>query len=141
MLTNQKIATDLHSASIRLLRWLRREDDAEALPAAQLSALSVIVYKPGISASALAREEQVAAPSMTRTVDALVRAGLTQRISDPDDRRRVAIQATSKGRDLLRASAARRIARLSERLSRMPAEDLAILSKAAPLLLALTHSD
>lgn len=141
MQPKHKIATDLHSASIRLLRWLRREDDAGALPAAQLSALSVIVYRPGISASELAREEQVAAPSMTRTVDALVRAGLVRRVPDSADRRRVAIEATDSGRQLLRDSAARRIDRLAERLGQMPAADLAALAKAAPILLMLTHPE
>ena len=59
---NRSVADRLHSAAIRLLRRLRREDDAMGLTAARASALSVLVFggRP-ITLGALAQAEQVSA--------------------------------------------------------------------------------
>ena len=43
------------------------------------------------------------APAVSRSIDALVRAGLVERTQDPDNRRRVALRLTEKGRDQLTA--------------------------------------
>lgn len=40
-------------------------------------------------------------PSMSRAVDALVRAGLATRVEDPDDRRARQVKITAKGKDLV----------------------------------------
>jgi DNA-binding MarR family transcriptional regulator len=41
------------------------------------------------------------APAVSRSVDSLVRAGLVERTQDPDNRRRLALRLTQKGRDQL----------------------------------------
>ena len=41
------------------------------------------------------------APAVSRSVDALVRAGLVERTQDPDNRRRLALRLTASGRDEL----------------------------------------
>lgn len=43
------------------------------------------------------------APAVSRSVDALVRAGLVQRMQDPDNRRRLALRLSEAGRDKLNA--------------------------------------
>jgi len=73
------VADQLHSASIHLLRKLRREDAASGLNAARLSALSVIVFAGPITPGDLAAAEQVRPPTMTRIVDALVQHGLAEK--------------------------------------------------------------
>jgi hypothetical protein len=75
----QEIAARLHAASIKLLRLLRREDDASGLSAPRLSALSVLVFGGPLSLAELAAAEQVRAPTMSRLVEGLVRAGLVTR--------------------------------------------------------------
>jgi DNA-binding MarR family transcriptional regulator len=40
-------------------------------------------------------------PSMSRAVDALVKAGLATRVEDPDDRRARQVRITAKGKDLV----------------------------------------
>jgi hypothetical protein len=45
----QEMATGLHSAAVRLLRMLRREDKASDLSGPRLSALSVIVFAGPLS--------------------------------------------------------------------------------------------
>lgn len=43
----------------------------------------------------------VSVPSMSRAVDALVKAGLATRVEDPDDRRARRVRITEKGKDLV----------------------------------------
>ena len=84
------VAARLHSASIRLLRTLRREDDGSGLSAPRLSALSVIVFAGPLSLAELAAAEQVTPPTMSRIVEALVglRAGHPRRQAGRPSKRR-----------------------------------------------------
>src|SRR4051794_29084188 len=91
------LAERLHAAAIRLVRHVRRQDTAMGLPPAQASALSVLVFGGAQTLSGLAAIEQVRAPTMTRIVDALERAGLVQREPHVDDRRKLRIAATRAG--------------------------------------------
>ncbi len=43
----------------------------------------------------------VSVPSMSRAVDALVKAGLATRVEDPDDRRARQVRITARGKDLV----------------------------------------
>jgi DNA-binding MarR family transcriptional regulator len=51
--------------------------------------------------SDLAEAFGVSAPSMSRAVDALVKAGLATRVEDPDDRRARRVEITAKGKQLV----------------------------------------
>src|SRR3954469_25786992 len=93
-----RLADQLHSAAIHLLRGVRRVDAQSGLPPAQLSALSVVVFGGPLSLGALAAAEQVRPPTMTRIVDALEAAALATRRQDPADARAVLIAATRTGR-------------------------------------------
>jgi DNA-binding MarR family transcriptional regulator len=88
-------ADRFHSAAIHALRHVRREDPATGVPAARLSALSVLVFGGRRTLSELAAAEQVRPPTMTRIVQALERerrvenlAALLGRLS-PDEVARV----------------------------------------------------
>ena len=65
-----------------------------------------------ISAAEPATLNQVAksvgrgAPAVSRSVDSLVRAGLVERTQDPDNRRRLALRLTEKGRAELSSAGA-----------------------------------
>lgn len=109
-------AERLHGAAIRLLRSLRKEDEASGLSAPRLSALSVLVFAGPRTMGELAEAEQVRPPTMTRLVDGLVAEGLAKRAPDPTDRRLVRIAATAKGRQLLEAARERRVRALAARL-------------------------
>lgn len=128
------VAERLHSASIRLLRLLRREDDDSGLTAPRLSALSVLVFAGPRSLSELAAAEQVRPPTMSRIVDALAAAALVSREPDPQDRRGVRITATETGRALLLAGRARRVAALEARLVPLTAEERETLRQAVEIL-------
>ena len=79
----------LHSAAIHLLRELRREDAAEQVGPARLSALSVLVYGGPTTLAQLARIEQVRAPTMSRIVKGLRRQRLASTRADASDGRKL----------------------------------------------------
>lgn len=130
----ERIADRLHSASIRLLRQLRREDDATGITAPHLSALSVLVFGGPQTLGELAAAEQVKPPSMTRTIRGLEEAGLAVREADPLDGRVAWVRATPEGARVLHAGRARRVASLAGRLRALDAQELAALEHAAGLL-------
>ena len=133
------LATRLHSASIRLLRTLRREDDGSGLSAPRLSALSVVVFAGPLSLAELAAAEQVRPPTMSRLVDALVEAGLVTRETLAGDRRSVRIAATRRGLEVMEAGRERRVAALAERLGRLPTGEARAVAKAIQALEALVR--
>lgn len=135
----EQIAARLHSAAIRLLRLVRKVDDASGLSAPRLSALSVVVFAGPLSLAELAAEEQVRAPTMTRTVDALVRAGLVTRETRSDNRRMVRIAATDEGLRLLEEGRRRRVAAITERLARLAESERRALERGVELLERLTR--
>jgi DNA-binding MarR family transcriptional regulator len=127
-------ADRFHSAAIHALRHVRREDPATGVPAARLSALSVLVFGGPRTLGELAAAEQVRPPTMTRIVQALERDGLVRRDDDPNDRRIARIRATAKGRRVMLRGRERRIANLAELLSRLSHQEVAQVRKAAELV-------
>ena len=72
------------------------------------------------------------APAVSRSVDTLVRAGLVDRMQDPDNRRRLALKLTEAGRDALadmpKGSA------LAHSLDRLAASELRAIERAIEIL-------
>ena len=131
---SEEVATRLHSAAIRLLRLLRREDEEAGMSGPRLSALSVIVFAGPVSLAELAAAEQVRAPTMSRIVEALVAANLVTRTTHATDRRMVRIAATEHGERLLKAGQERRVRALSERLGRLPESERRALARGVEIL-------
>ncbi len=128
------LADRLHSAAIRLLRRLRRQDVSTGISAPQLSALSVIVFGGPLTLGELAKAEQVRPPTITRLVSTLDGAGLVVRESDSVDRRVVRVRATSRGREVLEEGRQRRVASLAEQLRSLEPEERGTLEEAAGIL-------
>ena len=83
---------------------------------------------------ALAAAEDVAAPTMTRIVDALQDAGLVRRRVRPGPGRPVEVSATAKGDRLMRRAADRRLDAIVTALQRLSDADRRRLATAAPVL-------
>jgi len=128
------LADRLHSLAIHLLRRIKRGDDESGLSAPRLSALSVIIYRGPISLTELAKAEGVTAPTMTRLVQALVRAGLVDRNVNKTDNRRVLLRTTAAGRQTLDVARANRLAALEELLRRLDVEQASIVERAVSTL-------
>lgn len=131
----RSVADRLHSAAIHLLRRLRREDEAMGLSAARASALSVLVFggRP-VTLGALARAEQVTAPTITRLIVGMERDGLVRRQPDDRDGRVVWLHATAKGARLLHAGRRRRIAALEAELAPLAPAERETLAAATAIL-------
>lgn len=63
--------------------------------------LQVLNQEDGLSQFHIAQATFKDAPTITRIIDLLCKKALTQRTTDPDDRRRFRIQLTSKGRQTI----------------------------------------
>lgn len=130
----QKLADQLHSSAIHLLRQLRKEDDVSGLSAPRLSALSVVVFGGPLTLGQLAKAEQVKPPTMTRIVTGLEKDGLVQRVGDAQDRRLTRIRATPKGQNILAAGRARRVEKLAAAVTTLGPSELAELARGVQLL-------
>jgi DNA-binding MarR family transcriptional regulator len=119
---NRSVADRLHSAAIHLLRRLRRQDEGMGLTPARASALSILVFGGPVTMTALARAEQVSAPTITRLVVGMEKDGLLRREPDARDGRVVWLHPTAKGTRLLHDGRRQRVAALTD--------DLAILNPA-----------
>ncbi len=128
------VADRLHSAAIHLLRRVRREDTGAGLSAPQLSALSVIVFRGGLTLGELAHAEQVRPPTITRIVADLESKGLAVRTPRKSDRRVFVVRATPAGERLLEDGRRRRIAALAAEVVRLPTRELAQLERAIDIL-------
>jgi DNA-binding MarR family transcriptional regulator len=116
------------------LRRVRREDAGAGIPAPQLSALSVIVFRAGLTLGELAHAEQVRPPTITRIVAELEQAGLAIREPRASDRRVILVRATPKGERLLEEGRRRRIAALADEIVRLPTKEIADLERAIDIL-------
>ena len=74
------------------------------------------------------------APAVSRSVDALVRAGLVERTQDPDNRRRLALRLTEAGRERAAAAQRRRRRRSRNKLERLAHSELRAIERAIEIL-------
>jgi DNA-binding MarR family transcriptional regulator len=106
-------AKDTAARLTALLRHMFLYDRGNQLRVIEESGLSMTQCKALLELGGLGNEAQswqvsdlaerfgVSVPSMSRGVDALVRAKLATRVEDPDDRRVRRVRITAKGKDLV----------------------------------------
>jgi DNA-binding MarR family transcriptional regulator len=128
------VAGRLHSAAIHLLRRVRRDDPLMELTPARASVLSVLVFGGPRTPGELAAIEQVAAPTMTKLVNGLVRDGYVRKRLHPADGRAVVITATGKAERTLREGRRRRLELLQKLFSDLSDSEWAVLERAASLI-------
>src|ERR1700674_5221943 len=128
-----RIGDLLHSAAIHLLRKVRAQDRTAGIGPAQLSALSVLVFDGPRSLKELAEAEQVRAPTMSRIVVGLERARLVRR-NATDDKRRLLLEATARGAEILHEGRRRRVDMLVRALQGLSEEKLREAAAAAEFM-------
>jgi DNA-binding MarR family transcriptional regulator len=126
------LAGELRLACMRISRRVRFESTHLVAPH-QFSALCRLEEAPRTPGE-LAEIEKVSAPSMTRTVAALVERGLVERTADPEDRRQVILSLTPDARTLLKDIRRKRDAWMSVRVGHLAPEEQEILQQAAAIL-------
>lgn len=112
------IASRLRLSATRLARRLRQESSAGLSPS-QLSALAVIASHGPMTLGALAEQERVAPPSITKVVSKLESDGLVTRTTCPDDRRVCRVALSPDGAALLEETRRRKTAWLTARISEL----------------------
>src|SRR5438045_2344506 len=112
------IAARLRLSATRLARQLRQESDAGLTPS-QLSALAAIERHGSLTLGALAEQERVAPPSVTKVVAKLEAAGLVVRRLDEGDRRVAWVSTTPAGTARLAKIRQRKTMWLSAQIARL----------------------
>ncbi len=129
-------ANVLHSAALRLLRVARTADGVLDLDGPRASLLSVLVFAGPLPVTRLAELERVSPPAITKTVGALVGAGLATRTRSESDRRVVLVAATPAGRRLLERGRAARVRVVADLFADATDAELDTLRRAAELIAA-----
>src|SRR5438477_5792869 len=129
-----RVVQRFHHAAIRLLRWLRKVDDAHGFSGPRASALSVLVFRGPQSLGDLAAAEGVKPPTMSRLVKAMAAEGLVATGTAAGDERRIRIAATARGRRRMMAARQHRLDAIATLLAGATAEEAAALAPVAELL-------
>ncbi len=127
------LAVALRPALYRLYRLLRRESEGLGVSGLQFLLLAVIGKNPGIGTAELARMERLRGPTMSGHVRTLEAAGLITR-GEHADKRRVGLNVTAKGQDVIDEMQRRRTDWLARQITRLSeAEREALAAAIAPL--------
>jgi len=126
----RRLADQLHSAAIHVLRYAREADRQSTVGPAQLSALSVLTYGGPCTIGELAAAEQVAPPTMTRIVQALQTRGFVGLKGSSKDARVTICEVSPSGIAILKKARRARLDRIEELLSRKKLGETARLGKA-----------
>lgn len=91
---------DVWALNHALERTSKRMEVTLGLTAQQRVLLRIVGRRPGISAGTLARLLYLDAGTISASVGRLVRRGLMERTVDSEDRRRIVLTLTAKGKEL-----------------------------------------
>ena len=106
---------------------------AERAERARIKLLGAIGKNEPATLNEVAAAVKRGAPAVSRSVDALVRAGLVERTADPENRRRLALRLTEEGRQEIVAGFRTGTA-LEARLSRLAHSELRAIERAIEIL-------
>jgi DNA-binding MarR family transcriptional regulator len=130
----------LRIAVMRLARRIRLERAELEVSDGQLSVLFVLWKEGAQTLGSLSEHERVTPPSMNRTVNALVEAGLATRSTAPDDGRKVLIEVTEAGAEMVQETRRRREAWFARQLDSLTSDERAALDAATGILRRLADS-
>jgi DNA-binding MarR family transcriptional regulator len=130
----------LRVSVMRLARRIRLERSTEDLSLNQLAVLGTLRRSGELTLGELAAVERVKPPSITRTVNSLVEAGLVVRRPNSTDGRLVMVDLTPQAREVLDEDGRRRDLWLAQRLDELSTSDRQLLKRVAPLLDVLAAS-
>ena len=128
------LAGDLRVAVTYVVRRLRLERSSEQITDGQYAALAALANRGPMSPTALAEDQRVQGPPMSRIVGALVEAGLARRDEHPTDGRQVVVSVTEAGMVEVTETRRRRNVWLEARLAELTPADRETLARAAQLL-------
>ena len=126
-------APGIASRFARLIEQLGGDTAAAKAMGQQRDLLAAVAALEPATLGQVATKVKRGAPAISRAIDALVRAGLVERQSDPDNRRRLALRLTDSGQQMLaRPTVSDRS--LEGRLARLAASELRALERGIEIL-------
>lgn len=128
------LASELRRAVIMASRRIRAERGSADLSDPQYSVLVHLERNGQLTPGQLADLERIQPPSMTRTINCLVEAGLVEKAAHPTDGRVVVVSLTDKGRTEVAETRERRSAWLEAQLEAMEPDERERLAGALDLL-------
>ena len=120
--------------AMRTIRTQLRKNGAIEISIPQFRTLVFINRRSGASLSDAAEHMGLTLPSMSAMIDGLVSRNLVIRRTDSQDRRRMTLTLTERGRTTLQKAKESTLAYLSELLKSTPAADRAVLMKGMQIL-------
>lgn len=120
-----------------LMRFIRadmRTHSAECLSIPQLRSLAFLKRNPGASLSEVAEHLGVTCATASTTIERLVQRNLVQRTDHPQERRRVVLNLTEEGKQLLEQSQQKTRAHIAEILKDLTPEQESQIEEGLTLL-------
>jgi DNA-binding MarR family transcriptional regulator len=124
----------------RLARRIRSMQSDETVTEGQRAVLFALNNEGPQTLSALSEHERVTPPSMNRTINALVAAGLVTRVGAEDDGRKVSIDLSPTGRTFIAETKRKRDAWFTQQLARLTEEQRHIVDQSLAILREIADS-
>jgi DNA-binding MarR family transcriptional regulator len=138
--TVAEISHDFRMANGRLARRLRQQNADSEVTGGQFSALVSLSDHGPLTLGELSELERVTPPSMNRTVNALVGAGLVSRQGAADDGRKLALALTAAGCTVVQETRKRRDAWIAQRFLTLSPRQRQTLVDATAIMKGLAES-
>jgi DNA-binding MarR family transcriptional regulator len=129
-----ELAHTVRLAVMRLSRQLRRQRSDESLTHSQTSALAVLDRLGPLTPGALAEQENVQPPTMTKLVAGLEARGLVTTSPHPSDGRQKFVAVTPAAHAMLEVDRSARDEWLARRMATLSAAEVATLRAAGAVL-------
>lgn len=126
MVTTEECARELLEVVPLVMRDIRTQMRSTRTPDLTVPQFRTMVFVDrhiGASLSEVAEHIGITLPSASKLVDDLIKNDLMSREEHPEDRRRVSLAVTRRGRTILEASRERTLTYLSERLDETSQSD------------------
>src|SRR6059058_217016 len=114
-------------------QWVA-EGPRERMQRARKKLLQAIAGREPATLGDVAKALGRGAPAVSRSVDTLVRAGLVERMQDPDNRRRLALRLTEAGRERLAQHHSASGSALTMKLARLAHSELRAVERAIEIM-------
>jgi DNA-binding MarR family transcriptional regulator len=124
----------------RLARRIRSMQSDESVTEGQRSVLFALANQGPQTLGSLSEHERVTPPSMNRTINALVAAGLVTRVGAADDGRKVTIDLSETGRIFIRDTKRQRDAWFTKQLAGLTEEQRSIIDESVSILRGIADS-
>jgi DNA-binding MarR family transcriptional regulator len=124
----------------RLARRIRSMQSDESVTEGQRAVLFALNNEGPQTLSALSEHERVTPPSMNRTINALVKAGLVTRVSAEDDGRKVSIDLSAAGRTFIAETKRKRDAWFTQQLAGLTEGQRAVVDQSLAILRKIADS-